>query len=278
MSSENIYKTLFLPYAKSSFKMQNDLRFWQHFIKEAIKKYQEENVGRGWISQSGYSVYNSSPDGKDTWLYSNDFFDIVETESLEKYRESFFVWVMNMTVTRICGAMEKVLIQVIGAKYFPSLAKQYAGKSLTNAIISEIKNELKNNSIKPDGRNNRYLFNFISLKEKDFETYLSVPVNYMNWQTTWKDFIEMMFKLRNVIVHEDMVMTKDVYNSINSSAGDLFEYFYELELTEDGNESLKAKTDHGFLHLVSILDDFTANTIKFIAHENTIEFLGFTKA
>lgn len=96
--SENI-KKVFNLYRNSIFSIQNDIQFWEHFLQWAITKYPEWNPAqREAIFSSIFHVYDCSFNSQNGYLKSyhrsfNIFFD-----DLEKFKISFFDWMLNLSL------------------------------------------------------------------------------------------------------------------------------------------------------------------------------------
>jgi hypothetical protein len=277
MTEHLTYKTHFDEYLKSSFQFEVDLRFWKHFLSTSIKNYQLENPENRWINEAGFSLYNLRPDGQNTWLHVSNDTSTIEIKDLDKHSHDFFIWVMNLSIVRIYNAAELLLLNTIQLKYFPTLKPIDNNKKNINKIIAEIKNHLVAASKPVDTTNNRYIIEFLKSQSSDFESFLYLKVN-IDWTTKWGGFYEFFSILRNIITHHAMTITPDIRNNINSVAKDAFKhYFIQPSVTTDV-DVLKAKNEHDFLFFISHVNDFVANTIKFIAEETDFKFIGLYEA
>lgn len=118
---------------------------------------------------------------------------------------------------------------------------------------------------------------FMKHKSSDFSGFLRQKVN-VNWTTRWDGFYEFFSILRNVITHQAMTITVDIRNNINSVAKDAFNHYFNQSLSEANIDILKPKNEHEFLFFVSHVNDFVTNTVKFIAEEENLRFIGFDDA
>lgn len=277
MNQQVTYKTHFDDYLKSAFQLEVDLRFWKLFISNSIKNYQLENSENGWINEAEFSLYNLHPDGQNTWLYCSNDTSTIEINDLEKHSNTFFNWVMNLSIVRIYNAAELLLLNTIQLKYFPNLKPINNNKKNANRIIAEIKNDLISSGKSFDATNNRYIIEFLRIRSSEFESFLELKIK-TDWTTTWKDFFELFSILRNIITHHAMTMTPDIRNSIYTVAKDAFKhYFFQPAKTTDV-DILKTKSEHDFLNFISLVNDFVSNTVKYIAEEIDFNFIGLYKA
>jgi outer membrane protein assembly factor BamB len=97
------YKNIFDTYIKTVFSIQDDIRFWIHFLNTAIENYKKENPVNRWISQSGFYIYNVSPNPNDTWLNSSTEKITIEINDLTNQSSNFCNWIMNMSVQAIAS-------------------------------------------------------------------------------------------------------------------------------------------------------------------------------
>lgn len=272
-----IFKPAFDNYIKSVFQIEVDLRFWKHFLTNFIEKYKLENPINRWINEAGFSLYNIKPDGSNTWLHVSNETNSIEIKDLDIYRDNFFTWVMNLSIIRIYNSIELLLLEAIQIKHFPTLASPARGKKEANRVIAEMKNFLKVNDLNSDTTNNRYMIEFIKLKSPDFVRFLEVRVN-VDWDTTWNQFFELFSVLRNIITHHAMIVTKDIRNNLNSIAKDVYRHYFIQAADKSEEQLLEAKDEHYFLNLISQVNDFAVNTVKFIAGEKDFVFIGLHKA
>jgi len=271
------YKTHFDEYLKSSFQLEVDLRFWKYFLSTSIKNYQLVNPENTRINEAGFSLYNLKPDGQNTWLHISKDTSTIEINDLEKHADDFFIWIMNFSIVRIYNAAELLLLNAIQLKYFPGLNPINNNKKNANKIIAEIKSNLSAANKLVDTTNNRYLIEFLKNKSLEFDLFLNLKVN-VDWTTTWVEFYEFFSILRNIITHHAMTITPDNRNNINSVAKDAFKHYFIQPPVMTDVHILKAKNEHVFLFFVSHVNDFVANTIKFIAGETDFKFIGLYKA
>jgi hypothetical protein len=278
MSNKESYKIYFDDYVKSVFQIEVDIRFWKQFLAMSIDRYKADNPVNRWISQSGFSFYNFSPDGKSIWLHTSDTTFTIEIDDLTDHSANFFSWIMNVSLVRMYNAVEILLLRAIRQKHFPNLADPIKGKKETNKVIAEIKNHLKNNNRDIDAKNNRYFISFLRNSSADIESFLINGVNSANWKTSWKNFYELFSVLRNIITHHGMIVEQNVRNEINSIAGDIFNFYFQQPDAKKGTDVLAVKDHDLFLNFTSHINDFSGNMIKFIAGENDLKFIGLYPA
>jgi hypothetical protein len=277
MTQQVSYKSYFDEYLKTAFQIEVDLRFWKHFLSTSIKNYKLENPENRWINEAGFSLYNLQPDGLSTWLHVSQQTSSIEIKDLETHSDNFFTWIMNLSITRIYNVAELFLLQAIRLKYFPSLLPLNNNKKNANKISGEIKSFFSANNQSFDTTNNRYLIEFLKTKSAEFSSFLTLKVN-VDWTTKWGGFYEFFSILRNVITHHAMIITPDIRNNLNSVAKDAFNHYFIQPANTVDTDMLKAKDEHDFLFFLSHVNDFVTNTVKFIAGETNLTFIGLHKA
>lgn len=71
-----------------------------------------------------------------------------------------------------------------------------------------------------------------------------------------------------------MMVSRNTKNVLNSIAPDIYHRYFEQSRNSQAAEILKPKDGDNFIGLLSRMNDFAANTIKFIADEQSLSFLG----
>lgn len=107
----------------------------------------------------------------------------------------------------------------------------------------------------------------------DSKNFLNKKINE-DWNTSWENFSNLFSVLRHVVVHNGMRISIDVKNELLSSGGDAFKHYFVLN--SDKPQFLKAKDLHSFLRFAEQMNDFVANTVRLIAGESTLNFIGFS--
>jgi hypothetical protein len=274
MQTESNYRTFFTHYQDTVHQLDTDIRFWKHFLTISIDRYKEDNPTNTWIHQSGFSIYDISPDGLTSWLHSSSKVLTIEIDDLTEQSNNFFAWVMNVSIIRIYNSLELLLLQTIQFKYFPLLDNPIKGKKFANKIVSEIKNYLKAKSLNADTVNNRHLIQFLKSNSALCKQFMEVPVNHVNWKTNWEKFFELLSILRNIITHDGMIVSKNTHNTIKSIAADIFVHFFEPITGKEDLEILKVKNEQYFLNFVTLINDLAGNLVKFVAEEPDLKFIG----
>lgn len=271
------FKIIFDDYLNTVFPLEVDIRFWKYFINASIGKFQKENPVNRWISESGFSIYNI-PLGAGAWLHVSKNIRTIEIEDLQKNHKEFFIWIMNLSLVRFYNSVELLLLRAIQHQYFPSLNDPALSRRDANKINEAIRVELKGNNKVVDTKNDRHLVEFLSFKSHDFYSFIQLSVNPINWKTSWKNFFEFISILRNIIAHQEMLVTPNVRNELKSIAGDMLLHYFEPPANNSIAEMLQTKSEDGFLNFVSHINDFAGNTLKFIAGEPSLRFIGLDPA
>ncbi|MBI2274733.1 MAG: hypothetical protein HYU70_13120 [Bacteroidetes bacterium] len=276
MNEVKPYRLFFEQYMKSVFQTEIDIRFWKHFLSMSIDSYKKENPENRWINQSGFSAFNI-PSGGSGWLHMRPETHEIKISDLNKHSDDFFLWIMDLAIVRVYNSIELLIQQSIQTTYFPSLSNPAQNKKNVNKLNREIRDYLKSKGINDDSTNNRHLINCIKCHSHDYGQFLNVKA-IVNWNTNWGQFYELFSLLRNVVVHHGMMVTSDSINNIKSVAEDIFTHYFVTEEVEKDLSILKPKEDQLFLNFISQANDFAVNTVKYIADEPDLKFIGFYKA
>jgi hypothetical protein len=271
------YKVIFDEYVRTVFQLVVDIRFWKHFMDTSIDKYQENNPDNRWIHEAGFAIYNI-PLGGGTWLHTSKDTKTIEIDDLPKNNKDFFTWIMNLSLVRVYNSLELLLAKVIRIEYFPGLDDPGKGRKEINKIYEAVKSELKSAGLPTDVKNQRHLIEFLKWKSPEFNSFLQVSVNPHNWKTNWKNYFEWISILRNIITHQEMLVTPDVRNDMNSIAGDMLKHYFEDPIDKGNPELLQPREVQLFLNFLSHINDFAGNTLKYVSGESDMNFIGLSPA
>jgi hypothetical protein len=211
--------------------------------------------------------------GKGGYLWSSPIGKRIEIDDLKDHQQAFFNWIMNMALARIYNSVELLLLSGIQISYFPNLESPHKGKKHGSAILKAVKDELKENNVSCDLKNNRQLIAFLKFKSSSCASFLEREMN-VDMSTTWGSFFEMVSTLRNIIVHEEMAISKDIDNHLNSVGGKAYRFFYQTPQFEHGIEYIIPFDTDRFLFIISRINDFAANVVKFAADQPDFTFIG----
>lgn len=263
-------KEVFINYKDTAFDTQVEINFWNRFLDWAIEQYPKtypQQINRV-INQSVFTVYNIDPFSNSGTLKSLSSIKEMNTNKLDEYRHTFFEWIMNMGMVRMYNALEVLLLRAIWLKCFTLSNDPIINRRAENKIRSEIKDYL----INTDKTNNRDIIAFIETYSPQFKVFLEQPVR-TDIKTTWKDFFEMVSIIRQVNVHNQMVVSDNIYNALNKH--DLFRRYFELRTTELKMKVLSPIQSTGnFSNFLHYFNDFGLNAIKFLFNEKDFLFIG----
>ncbi len=263
----------FEQYKNSLFQIKNDLRFWKQFLKTSIDSFQKEYPENRWIFQSGFYVYDITENSNSGRLKRSDDLYSIEIGDLHRHSDHFFDWIMNVSFVRVYNSVELLLLQCIRTKYFSQTPDPNIGKKEMKQLQNEIKKSLKESGIQPDGRNNRYLIQFLKTQNDRYKTFCYQPVR-IDRTTSWENFFEFISILRHIISHNGMLISKRMNNDLKSIARDLYTSYFDEPLDRVDGYFLKPKSSDSYLNFLSLVNDFSANTVKFVANENNLKFIG----
>jgi hypothetical protein len=275
MTPENNYKEIFFEYQKNVFQVENDLKFWQNFLNLSIERFKVDNPENRAIIISIFSVFNINHN-KVSYLYANSASPFsIEVKDLNSHCDNFFIWIMNLSIVSVYNSVELLLLQSIHEKYFSMVINPIKGKKEANQVVLEIKKFFIKSSQEHTSKNNRHLIAFLKVKLPAFELFLKE--NVYDHKSNWEQFYEFFSVLRNVITHQGMLISPNTRNNLNSTAGDLFNCFFEQPQNPKNTEILKAKDVESFLHFVRQVNDFALNSLKFIANQQDFSFINLRK-
>lgn len=252
------------------------LSFWSHFLDHSIDLYFDKYPEKknDWLNKSVFSVFDINPNIGNGYSKRHEIIHEVLANELGNHKVELFEWMMNLSLLKIYNALEILILRSIQIKYFPTLNDPLLGRKEMKEITSEIKNYLKIKSVNADTNNNRYLIKYIELNSSDFTNFIKFSVR-IDKKTNWEGFFEMVSILRNVVAHNNMLVTKNTLNEIKTHGKDIFEQYFDLRKTISGSTILSPKQDLGvFSNFINLFNEFGLNTVKFIFEENDLQFLG----
>lgn len=260
----------FSNYRSVIFKIDTDLNFWKSFLGVSIKNYQSKISKPDEIYSACFSVYNIDIRSNEGIL--TPFKDLVSirTVDLEEHKSMFFSWILNLSILKSYNAMEIFLLQAIWLKYYPILKNPISDRN-GFPLQREIKKELNDLGLKTDTKNNRYLIEFLKNKSKNFDEFLKQPIR-IDLTTTWENYFELLSILRNVFAHQGTVITQDTLNAIKSKSRDIFERLFTIKNDISGDMHLHLN-GNGMSTLITLLNDFSANSVKFFYGHNDFKFM-----
>lgn len=263
-------KKCFDNYKESIFSIDHDLKFWKYFLKISIDAYPSTTDRE--INTAIFCVYDHPWDRIGGVLKCHEKVYRTNVSELHKKSIDFFSWVMNLSILNAYNSLEILILQAIQMAYYPKLSNPVEGKKQTAEIQYQIKNFLKNNSIKVDTKNNDYLIQFLKLKSPEISSFLNLKMN-TDLNTKWIDYFYLISILRNVIAHCAMVVQPGIQNEIKSLAKDIFERHFEITKNLEGFPILNPKPDI-FNEFIKFVNSLTISIYKFIFAENDLSFIG----
>lgn len=253
------------------FKVDNDLRFWKSFLNLSIKNYQNQDSKPEEIYSAIFSVYDIDSNSNKGYLKCHKEVLSIKTVNLEDHRKMFFSWILNLSILKGYTALETFLLQAIWLKYFPALSNPTSKKQNADKIQKEIKNYLTSSDLNYDTKNNRHLIEFLRNKSQEFSVFIQKSIR-VDLNTTWEDYFELISILRNIIAHQGTIVSNDTHNKIKTKAKDIFERHFSIVMDLSNDKHLTPK-EEDFNNFMSLMNDFSVNTVKFIWNEKDFKFL-----
>lgn len=271
----NLYNQYFTEYSKSVFNIENNLKFWESFLSTSVEKYVDENntVFNRELFTSIFTIYNRPLEIDKTWIYESQLSHKIDIFDLKLSNHNFFDWVMCLSLIDVYNNVELLLFQVIGIRYFPTFKNPSLGKDEKNKLIKKIVSHLESNKIKCNKKNNQFLLDLMKFECPNYSRFLELKLNN-ECEDNWEDFYSFFSTLRNIITHQGVITLKHI-SLLKSKSKYLYNTYFELSDNE-GNQILKPK-EGLFFNFLTLVNDFSANTTKYIADEIDLEFIGFIR-
>lgn len=257
-------------FQRSLHALDSDLMFWNHFInKWSIPKYQAENPAQV-IHASAYSAYDTQIQTGLSRLRLHYSIREIHSDDLPEYSKVLFNWIEGLAIVRIYNAIEILLLQIVDVVYFDSDVKHLTRKKDINHIIKKIETALGANI---DKSNNKHLISFLRLKSDEFNFWIDQQIN-IDISSTWEDYFYLISVLRHVVVHQAMLINKDLLNEIRSkTCYEVFCRYFEVVDLENDSYELQPIQER-FNSFINTSVQFAVSTLQFVAKENDVKFLG----
>ncbi len=257
-------------YMGTLFQINNDLHFWQTFLKGKIKEIVEQDINPARRAfESGFYVYDIPYNSQQGWLKDLNLAFEKSMNDLPKWFNEFFGRTTNLYISKAYSEMELVFLEVIHRIYFPEIIDNSRERSYYNKIERKIKDYLKNNGIEVDTKNNRHIIEFLKSNNIEFYVFLNMHPR-INFNSSWQEFFEFVSILRNSSSHIRSVFTIDGMNGLKGQYQEFLNAFFTIVDLEEGYFTLVPLDND---NLWSLINDFTANTIKILVGESNLNFL-----
>lgn len=264
-------------YKETINSLSTDLVFWNHILESSAENKISKLVDSTRdLNQSVFTVYDIPHDSNNGRLWADTLIRNINSANIKQYKDEFLNWVLNQTITKSYNICELFLARCIQLKHFPEMTNPMDGdKTSFLTVMQGVKKMLELNGIKYETTNNKYIIDFISLTSLSFKYFIEQQIK-IDDQTTWKMFFKLFSVLRNVVTHNNSVISANSKNLIKSVAKETFIQNFEIK-TVNGIEKLwhKDKGNSGFIGLVN---NFTINSAKFILDKNDLSFLDLQKS
>lgn len=152
----------------------NDLRYWQPFLKKSIESYINYPNSTELFS-SIFVAYNINPDKTDGFLKTHQKVYRINVSDMERNRMDFFTWILNLTIIKVYNATEIFLLEAIHLKYFTKCVSPSKNKKAQEHIQKEIIKYLTIKGIQYDKKNNRHIIQFLKAKSPVINSFLISP-------------------------------------------------------------------------------------------------------
>ena len=241
----------FETYRNAVHSTNSDIAFWTHFVNNSVSEYETKRISIMPAYASIFCAYNIDPFLNTGSLMGGKDIKILENTKLEESSVIFFNWVLNLSILKVYNSLEIFLLDAIAVIYFPDEISSDHKK-----INGKIQEYLRNNSDKVNTKNNKHIIQFLSRESEAFKSFSNNFVR-IDLKTTWEQFFEFISILRNIIVHNAMILTKDTQNIVKTLSKDIFERYFGLS---DCNVLTPQRGN--FNSFIGLINDFALNTIK----------------
>lgn len=267
-----MYKDIFREYKLESFELSKDIRYWQYFLTLSIDQYNKIFPERRQLSESGFYVYDINLETNEFCLVGDNETSFLFNTDMNVESQKFFTWVTNLALSRLYNILERALLRIIGYKFLLRKPSEGFDKQVSDKVLSCVYHWLKEKNYKIDKRNNRHVISFLKYRCVYFNIFLRTNHTF-GVEGNMESFFEFLSILRNIVVHNAMHLNKEAVSRLMSIDPNLFQAFFDQKI-EKGTELLKFKTPELFLSFQSKINMFLVNTIKSVAGEDDLEFLG----
>lgn len=257
-------------FQKSIHYLDSDLNFWNHFVtKWAIPEYQKTNKAQV-IHSSAYATYDNEVENGESWLKLHHDIREIHSDDLKLHSKVLFGWVEGLSIVRVYNALEILLLQTIDVCYFEAVVKPLTRKNDVDLIHQRIEAFLGS---KKDRKNNKHLLAFLRLKSEEFNKWVDQPVR-RGLAANWDEFFYLISILRHVVVHQALLINRDLLNEIKSrKCHEIFSRHFNL--IDLGNNSFELQPiQENFKGFISLSVQFAVNTLKFVSKQSDVSFLG----
>jgi hypothetical protein len=204
------------------------------------------------------------PIGGSGWLNVRNATKAITKETIAVDKNAFLQEIINLSFVRYQNALERLLIQAINECFINiSQFDVYDRKSL-NKFFSRLGVTREDNSM--------HLLTYLESKNLLVKDFFQLKCN-VDLNCTWKELFNFFGFIRNAIVHNGMLVQWNNYKQFLSIDNNIFHYFFE-EPKKSKLFELKPRLDRIGL-AGSYSDQFATNTIKLLANQDDLKFLGF---
>jgi hypothetical protein len=265
-----VIKDSYRRYMDTLFQINNDLHFWDTFLSNKINEIvlNDPDPGRS-AFESGFYVYDIPHNSQQGWLKNLNLEFEKAMSDLPEWFKEFFGRTTNLYIAKGYNEMELLLLEVIHRIYFPEIIDDIRERSYYRKVEGKIKEFFKNKGEEFDTKNDRHIIKFLKNQSSDYLIFLQMHPR-INYSNDWEGFFEFVSILRNSASHIKSVFTTDGMNALKSQFQEFLDAFFTVVNLNEGYFTLIPKDDD---NLWSLINDFTANTIKILVGESNLKFL-----
>lgn len=212
----------------------------------------------------------------------------INSENIDQISADFNNTLTTLILLKIYNSLEIFLLQAIWIKYYH---EEYENPITSRDASKKIINKIKDECNCRETTNNKFLIEYIKLKNSCFEKFLKLKAGnaFTKDKETMEDFFIFFSTIRNAVAHNNSRINND---TINSFQGGFFNYFFNksnstsdityYNTTNNEEKVIDIKNnliqfnfkDNLILKDFEIVTfDFITNTVKIIFEEDNLDFL-----
>jgi hypothetical protein len=267
----------FNQYKNTSIQVQRDVYLTEKFVGNAVDGYLDGTGKPFGFSTVNFGVFDLASDNQSGLLAVDRSVWELTPSNIENTNKKFFDWVATVSIIRLFSSLEVLLQQIVWKAHFENemvdpMKEQKNRIKLKRRIVGF----LDWKGLPNDSGKNEHLLQFLNYHHSSFEAFSSRLVR-TDLGITWLPFLKFLAVVRNIIAHNDMVISNDEINVLKSQSSALFERAFYFEQDESGLNHIRLKHEQ-HANFLAHINDFAANTVKFVAGETDLRFLGLFKS
>lgn len=256
-----------------NFSWTNDFQFgfWKIKLDEISKQLTTEEIRDFankpvFFSEGIFATYDIPIGSSTGWLnVRNAARKAITKETVIDDKNIFLQEIINLSIVRYQNALERLLTQAINEYYIKIPQFDVYDRTCCKKFFKKMGIPREDNS--------QHLLTYLESKNLSVKEFLVAKCN-IDLNASWKELFDFFGLIRNIIVHNGMLMPWNKYEGFLSIQDDAFHFFFEKPNKAKLFE-IRPRLDRIGL-IANYSDQFATNIIKRIANKNDLEFLDFS--